>query len=170
MRAGVDASKKYPFLTEQTWEEFVQLKSTEEFQEISNKATETAKMNKNLAHLGPWGYRGNKERWDKDIELGATINGHHISDEQARDYIFAREKRTISREYIVAPESDALANEFIEKDKDGVDDVMKEVLGPEHPGRTRAVGYNVTLKESRKNQRNGKQHELPDIEDLVTKL
>lgn len=58
----------------------------------------------------------------------------------------------------------------IEKDKDGVDDLMKEVLGPEHPGRTRAVGYNVTLKESRKNQRNGKQHELPDIEDLVTKL
>lgn len=70
-------------------------------------------MNKNPAHLGPWGYRGNKVRWDKDIELGAKIKGHHISDEQARDFIFARAKRTISGEYIVAPESDALANEFV---------------------------------------------------------
>ncbi|CAH1414804.1 unnamed protein product [Lactuca virosa] len=169
MDNGLDASSFYPYLTKEAWEDFVKLKSTEEFQEKRKKGKETVKKNKNPAHLGPLGYRGNKARWDKDIELGAKIKGHHISSEQARDFIYARTKRTPSGDYIVAPESEQLADEFISKDKPGVD-LMATVLGKEHPGRTRAVGYNVTLKESRINQRNKKQQELPNLEDLVTRL
>nr|KAJ0221481.1 hypothetical protein LSAT_V11C200058300 [Lactuca sativa] len=164
MDNDLDASSFYPYLTKEAWEDFVKLKSTTEFQE-------TVKKNKNPAHLGPLGYRGNKARWDKDIELGAKIKGHHISSEQARDFIYARTKRTPSGDYVVVPESEQLADEFvsISKDKPGVD-LMEEVLGKGHPGRTRAVGYNVTLKESRINQGNRKQQELPDLEDLVTRL
>ncbi|CAH1442725.1 unnamed protein product [Lactuca virosa] len=158
MDNGLDASSFYPYLTKEAWEDFVKLKSTEEFQEKRKKGKETVKKNKNPVHLGPLGYRGNKARWDKDIELGAKIKGHHISSEQARDFIYARTKCTPSGDYIVAPEN-----------KPGVD-LMATILGKEHSGRTRAVGYNVTLKESRINQRNKKQQELPDLEDLVTRL
>ena len=49
-------------------------------------------------------------------------------------------------------------------------DLMTEVLGQEHLGRTRVVGYNVTLKESRISPRKRKQHELLDLEDLATRL
>ncbi|CAH1443478.1 unnamed protein product [Lactuca virosa] len=142
MDNDLDASTFYPYLTKEAWEDFVKLKSTEEFQEKRKKRKETVKKNKNPAHLGPLGYRGNKARWDKDIELG---------------------------DYIVAPKSEQLADEFISKDKPEVD-LMAKVLGKEHPGRTRAVGYNVTPKESRINQNNRKQQELPDLEDLVTRL
>nr|KAJ0214353.1 hypothetical protein LSAT_V11C400219880 [Lactuca sativa] len=166
MDNDLDASSFYSYLTKEAWEDFVKLKSTAEFQEKRKKGKETVKKNKNPAHLGSLGYRGNKAWWDKDIELGEKIKGHHIS-----NFIYAGTKRTPSGDYVVVPESEQLADEFvsISKDKLGVD-LMEDVLGKGHPGRTRAVGYNVTLKESRINQGNRKQQELPDLEDLVTRL
>lgn len=77
------------------------------------KGKEAVKMNKNPAHLGPQGYRGKKPQWDKDIESGVTIKGHHISSEHARDYLFARLNRTPSGEYVIPPEIEPLANEFV---------------------------------------------------------
>lgn len=58
----------------------------------------------------------------------------------------------------------------VEKDRLGCDDLMKEVLGPEHPGRTREVGYNISLKESGINERKRKKYELPEFDDLKEKL
>nr|KAJ0197582.1 hypothetical protein LSAT_V11C700371530 [Lactuca sativa] len=190
MDNDLDASTFYLYLTKELWEDFVKLKSTEEFQYLfmiflnntysnciymcegkKEKREGDCEEEQKSSSLRPLGYRGNKARWDKDIELGTKIKGHHISSEQTRDFIYARSKRTPSGDCIVAPESEQLADEFvsISKDKPKVD-LMAKVLGKEHPGRTRVVGYNATLKESRINQRNWKQQELPDLEDLVTRL
>ena len=81
--------------------------------EKRRKARNVVKKNKNPAHLGPRGYRGNKHRWVKDIESGATIKGHHISSEQARDYLFARLKRTPEGQYDIPPEIEPLVDAFV---------------------------------------------------------
>lgn len=50
-------------------------------------------------------------------------------------------------------------------------DLLVEVLGPEHPGRMRAIGYNVGLKQSILGikEKNRKKHEILDLKEMKAK-
>ncbi|KAL4568429.1 hypothetical protein LXL04_024042 [Taraxacum kok-saghyz] len=104
--------------------------------EIRRKGSETAKQNKNHPRLGSSGYRGMESKWDEEVNYGVTIKAHKIQSKRARYFIFARRKH--------------LGIEFSQGDFSGSRyDVLTEVIGPEHPGRTRGVGDNIGLKQSK---------------------
>ncbi|CAI9284343.1 unnamed protein product [Lactuca saligna] len=58
LKKGRNPVPEYPYLDEPTWNAFVQLKTSPSFQEVSNKATTTAKLNKYPPRIGSRGYRG----------------------------------------------------------------------------------------------------------------
>ncbi|KAL4580605.1 hypothetical protein LXL04_016805 [Taraxacum kok-saghyz] len=126
--------------------------------EIRRKGSETAKKkNKNHARLGSSGYRGMESKWNEEVNSGVTIKGHKIQSKQARFYVFAKRKRNHLGQLILTPETEPLADEIIQKDIEfsqrdisgSRSDVLTEVIGPEHPGRTRGVGHNIGLKKSK---------------------
>ncbi|CAH1418483.1 unnamed protein product [Lactuca virosa] len=147
------------------------------FQEISSKATETTKLNKYPPRIGPRGYRGMKPQWEKEMESGESTKFHNIRSERARNFILARLKRDPTGIYSLPTDLYSLASELIEKDTQlshgdwfpgpGAD-VLTEVLGPEHPGRTRAVGHNVGLRQSmpRVDKKKRKSHDKYNLEDI----
>ncbi|CAH1417330.1 unnamed protein product [Lactuca virosa] len=181
LKKGRNLVPEYPYLDEPTWNAFVQLKTSPSFQEISNKATTTAKLNKYPPRIGPRGYRGMKHQWEKEMESGESTEFHNIRSERARNFILARLKRDPTGIYSLPTDLYSLASELIEKDTQlshgdwfpgpGAD-VLTEVLGPEHPGRTRAVGHNVGLRQSmpRVDKKKGKSHDKYNLEDIKEKM
>ncbi|XP_052624656.1 uncharacterized protein LOC111917613 isoform X2 [Lactuca sativa] len=176
---GVNPVKEYPYLDKAMWKKFIVLKSTEEFEELRRKGREAANKNKNHPRLGPSGYRGNESKWDEEATSGVTIKGHNISSKRARNFLYARRKRNASGQLVITPETEPLADKIIQKDiliSQGVlelgprSDLLAEVLGREHSGRTRAVGHNIGLKQSMIYKRKKKEHELPDVEQMQEKL
>ncbi|KAL4585211.1 hypothetical protein LXL04_009827 [Taraxacum kok-saghyz] len=153
----IDPLGEYPYLEKKMWKNFLVLKSTEDFEEIRRKGSETAKKNKNHARLGSRGYRGMESKWNEEVNSGVTIKGHKIQSKRARFYVFARRKRNQLGQLILTPETEPLADEIIQKDIEfsqrefsgSRSDVLTEVIGPEHPGRTRGVGHNIGLKKSK---------------------
>ncbi|CAH1430846.1 unnamed protein product [Lactuca virosa] len=143
LKKGRNPVPEYPYLDEPTWNAFVQLKTSPSFQEISSKATETAKLNKYPPRIGPRGYRGMKPQWEKEMESCESTKFHNIRSERARNFILARLKRDPTGIYSLPTDLYSLASELIEKDTQlshgdwfpgpGAD-VLTEVLGPEHPG------------------------------------
>ncbi|CAH1426432.1 unnamed protein product [Lactuca virosa] len=162
------------------WNDFVKQKSKPEFKEIRVKATASVMMNKNPSRLGPQGYRGMRPRWEQEMESGVLTKAHQISSERARDYIFARLKCDSSGALIVTPDMEPLVDNIVEKEKQVSQgdleirpgsDLLVEVLGPEHPGRMRAIGYNVGLKQSILGikEKNRKKHEILDLKEMKAK-
>ena len=74
------------------------------------KATASVKMNKNPPRLGPLGYRGNRPRWEKEMESGEMTKVRKISSKRARDYIFARLKRDASGALRVTPQMEPIVD------------------------------------------------------------
>ncbi|CAI9296522.1 unnamed protein product [Lactuca saligna] len=93
LKKGRNPVPEYPYLDEPTWNAFVQLKTSPSFQEISKKATATAKLNKYPPRIGPRGYRGMKPQWEKEMESGESTEFLNIRSERARNFIFTRLKR-----------------------------------------------------------------------------
>ncbi|KAL4575120.1 hypothetical protein LXL04_021961 [Taraxacum kok-saghyz] len=142
MDKGIDPLKEFPYLEKETWKTFVKEKSTPEFQDIRVKATASVKMNKNPPLLGPLGYRGNRPRWEKEMESGEMTKVRKISSRRARDYIFARLKRDASGALRVTPQIEPIVDALVEKQNEVTQadseiapgsDLLVEVLGPEHP-------------------------------------
>nr|KAJ0228633.1 hypothetical protein LSAT_V11C100040270 [Lactuca sativa] len=136
---------KNPYLDEPTWNAFVQLKTSPSFQEISNKATETTKLNKYPPRIGPRGYGVMKPEWEKEMESGDSTELHNI-----------RNTQLSHGDWFPGPEAD----------------VLTEVLGPEHPGRTRSVGHNVGLRQSMPmiDKKKRKSHDKCNLEDIKEKM
>ncbi|CAI9270047.1 unnamed protein product [Lactuca saligna] len=116
---GVNPVKEYPYLDKAMWKKFIVLKSTEEFEELRRKGREAANKNKKPSSVGP-----KRVSW---------------------------RKRNASGQLVITPETEPLADKIIQKDillSQGVlelgprSDLLAEVLGREHSGRTRAVGHN----------------------------
>ncbi|CAI9302872.1 unnamed protein product [Lactuca saligna] len=180
MDKHIDPLEKYPYLDKDMWNDFVKQKSKPEFKEIRVKATASVMMNKNPPRLGPQGYRGMRPRWEQEIESGVLTKAHQISSERARDYIFARLKRDSSGALVVTPDMEPLVDNIVEKEKQVSQgdleirpgsDLLVKVLGPEHPGRIRAIGYNVGLKQSILGikEKNRKKHEILDLKEMKAK-
>nr|KAJ0214647.1 hypothetical protein LSAT_V11C400186960 [Lactuca sativa] len=181
LKKGRNPVPEYPYLDEPTWNAFVQLKTSPSFQEISSKATETARLNKYPPRIGPRGYRGMKPQWEKEMESGNSTEFHNIRSERARNFILARLKRDPTGMYSLPTNLYPLASDLIEKDTQlshgdwfpgPGEDVLTEVLGPEHPGRTRAVGHNVGLRQSmpRVDKKKRKSHDKNTFEDMKEKM
>ncbi|KAL4554169.1 hypothetical protein LXL04_039706 [Taraxacum kok-saghyz] len=143
------------------------------------RGSQTARKNKNHARLGAIGYFGKESQWDEEAASGVTIKGHNIKCKRARNFIFARRKRNRLGQLIITPKTEPIADSIIEKDihvSRGElnlvprSDVLKEVIGPEHSGRTRAVGHNIGLKESRIYKRKNKTHEEQNEQRMKEKI
>ncbi|KAI3510158.1 hypothetical protein L1887_25689 [Cichorium endivia] len=181
LKKGRNPLDEYPYLDEDTWNAFVRLKSSQEFEEISSKAKATVKLNKYPPRLGPRGYRGMKPRWEKELASGESTEFHNIRSERARNFILARLKRDPTGVCTLPAELYSLASEVIEKDTrlsqgDWVpgprEDVLTEVLGAEHPGRTRGVGHIVGLRQSMPgvDKKKRKSYDKSNLEDIKEKI
>ncbi|CAI9298761.1 unnamed protein product [Lactuca saligna] len=111
LKKGINPVPEYPYLDEPTWNAFVQLKTSPSFQEISNKATTTAKLNKYPPRIDPRGYRGMKPQWEKEMESGEATKFHNIRSERIE-----KDTQLSHGDWFPGPGAD----------------VLTEVLGPEH--------------------------------------
>ncbi|GJW96128.1 hypothetical protein Tco_0177936 [Tanacetum coccineum] len=114
---------KYTFIEPNIWEEFVKMESTPEKMAKHALGKKWAKLKKNPPRLGPKGYRGNIDKWEK-----GRASEEHLH---------------LSIRYPIAVIADKLLQieahtELINSSEveDGVD-LLIMVVGPEHGGRTR---------------------------------
>ncbi|GJY31183.1 ulp1 protease family, C-terminal catalytic domain-containing protein, partial [Tanacetum coccineum] len=146
---------KYTFIEPNIWEEFVKMESTPEKMAKHALGKKWAKLKKNPPRLGPKGYRGNIDKWEKERaseELCTPV--HKIPDRRGRYYCLARRVHDKVKGLMLSPEMQVIADKLIEAHtelinssevEDGVDPLIM-VVGPEHGGRTRGVGHLVGFK------------------------
>ncbi|PWA53690.1 hypothetical protein CTI12_AA442640 [Artemisia annua] len=146
---------KWTFIEPGTWEEFVKMESTPNKMAKHEKGRKWAKLKKNPPRVGPKGYRGNVDRWEKKSaseELCTDV--HKIPDRRGRHYCLARRVHDKVNGLMLSPEMQVIADQLIEAHtqlsnssevEDGVDPLIM-VVGPEHGGRTRGVGHLVGFK------------------------
>ena len=99
MRNGEEPFGRYKHLSREDWNSFVARCSTEDFQARSVKMSELRSKNKANHHLGPAGYIGKKDVWEKEDEQYAREvrrNPWHKYPGHCQSYIRARSKATDS--------------------------------------------------------------------------
>nr|GFB86941.1 hypothetical protein [Tanacetum cinerariifolium] len=134
--------QKYPFMEDRHWIDFIASKSTEKFLAKSEKAKQSALKNKDPARVGRWGYSGLRSYWrtNKDalVKLFPQLGALHS--ERAILHVLGRLRRN--------------KNTGLKELTSDVQERLKKldpligVLGPEHPGRTRAVSSVVRVKKA----------------------
>lgn len=169
--------QKYPFMEDRHWIDFVASKSTEQFLEKSEKAKQSARKNKDPARVGRWGYSGLRAFWrtNKDalVELFPQLGA--LQSERAILHVLGRLRRNKNTglKELTSDVQERL-NKLVLKERqmkaDGSffiagKDPLIGVLGPEHPGRTRAVSSVVGIKKAL-GYLGGKKKKKVTIEDL----
>ncbi|KAL4584034.1 hypothetical protein LXL04_008624 [Taraxacum kok-saghyz] len=151
-----DPRETWTYLEDADLEIFRQWISTDEFQVISEKAKASSQHNTNPAKVGPHGYRGNKLKWEQEMASGELEPQlYEIKSERGRDYVMGRRSKNASGSKTIPPSMKPIVNKMVEVQaqisKGDVvpgpgEDLLTMVIGPEHPGRTRAVGHDVGLR------------------------
>ncbi|PWA98442.1 hypothetical protein CTI12_AA016880 [Artemisia annua] len=151
----------YKFLDDRDWEDFVASKRSKDFLEKSAKSKASANQNKDPARVGRSGYIGKEAQWEEDmaelVEEYPDLEG--LQCVRSVKHVLGRlvlNKETGKKELTEAHQQrlQQLARAEREMTADGTihiagQDPLTRVLGPDHPGRTRAkssvVGKNKGL-------------------------
>ncbi|GKD50571.1 transposon protein, partial [Tanacetum coccineum] len=106
---------KYTFIEPDIWEKFVKMESTPEKMAKHAQGKKWAKLKKNPPRLGPKGYRGNIDKWEKERaseELCTPV--HKIPDCRGRNYCLARRVHDKVKGLMLSPEMQVIADKLIE--------------------------------------------------------
>ncbi|CAI9276142.1 unnamed protein product [Lactuca saligna] len=146
----------YSYLEKTALQKFKERISSKEFQDISEKARITSMCNTNPARVGPHGYRGNKPKWEQEKESGQLPSQlYEIKSERSLDYVLGRRSKNESGSKIIPPNMEPIVKKLIDVQKEisngdllpgPGEDLLTMAIGPEHPGRTRAVGHDIGLR------------------------
>ncbi|CAI9271355.1 unnamed protein product [Lactuca saligna] len=99
-----DPLETYSYLERNTLQSFRQRISSEEFQKISEKARASSMNNKNLARVGPLGYRGKKAKWEQEMASGQlTPQLYQIKSECSLHYVMGRWSKNQLGSNIIPP-------------------------------------------------------------------
>nr|KAJ0222087.1 hypothetical protein LSAT_V11C200066020 [Lactuca sativa] len=99
-----DPLETYSYLERNTLQSFRQRISSEEFQEISEKARASSMNNKNLARVGQLGYRGKKAEWEQEMASGQlTPQLYQIKSECSLHYVMGRRSKNQLGSNIIPP-------------------------------------------------------------------
>ncbi|XP_074369483.1 uncharacterized protein LOC141710885 [Apium graveolens] len=163
MRSGRNACETYPFINEDDWETFKTIHESAEFKEVSEKAKESQKHNKDPHFVGKGGYRGNRGKWRQDDPIASldktqsSIDPSILSTERSYDWVRARTKKNEDGSFYIpndhTKEVFQKIGELQGQISDGLwtpcghDDVLTRALGnKEHGGRVRGVGGRAKIK------------------------
>ncbi|GJU97935.1 hypothetical protein Tco_1327206 [Tanacetum coccineum] len=140
----------YKFLDDRDWEDFVASKRSKVFLDKSAKAKASANQNKDPARVGRSGYLGKEAQWKEEmaelVEEYPDLEGLQC-DRSVKHVLgrLVRNKETGKKELTEAHRLrlKQLARKEREMIADGTihiagQDPLTKVLGPDHPGRTRA--------------------------------
>ncbi|GKC71923.1 hypothetical protein Tco_1117806, partial [Tanacetum coccineum] len=140
----------YKFLDDRNWEDFVTSKGSKVFLDKSAKAKASANQNKDPARVGRSGYLGKEAQWKEEmaelVEEYPDLEGLQC-DRSVKHVLgrLVRNKETGKKELTEAHRLrlKQLARKEREMIADGTihiagQDPLTKVLGPDHPGRTRA--------------------------------
>ncbi|CAI9270208.1 unnamed protein product [Lactuca saligna] len=127
--------------------------SSKEFHEQSEKASTSSKHNTNPTRVVPHGYRGKKPQLQKVMASGELSSQlYEIKSERSRDYVMGRRSKNESGSNIIPPKIHPIVEKLVDvqaKISKGDlvltprEDLLTNVIGPEHPGRIRAVGHDI---------------------------
>ncbi|CAH1433786.1 unnamed protein product [Lactuca virosa] len=146
----------YSYLEKTALQKFKERISSKEFQDISEKARMSSMCNTNPARAGPHGYRGNKSKWEQEKASGELPSQlYEIKSERSLDYVLGRRSKNESGSKIIPPNMEPIVKKLIDVQKEIFkgdllpgpgEDLLTMAIGPEHPGRTRAVGHDIGLR------------------------
>ncbi|GJW48881.1 hypothetical protein Tco_0080527 [Tanacetum coccineum] len=105
----------YTSIEPEIWREFVKMESTPEKMAKHAQGKKWAKLKKNPPRLGPKGYRGNIDKWEKEgasEELCTPV--HKIPDRRGRNYCLARRVHDKVKGLMLSPEMQVIADQLIE--------------------------------------------------------
>ncbi|CAI9270207.1 unnamed protein product [Lactuca saligna] len=121
--------------------------------EQSEKASTSSKHNTNPTRVVPHGYRGKKPQLQKVMASGELSSQlYEIKSERSRDYVMGRRSKNESGSNIIPPKIHPIVEKLVDvqaKISKGDlvltprEDLLTNVIGPEHPGRIRAVGHDI---------------------------
>nr|KAJ0223770.1 hypothetical protein LSAT_V11C200069380 [Lactuca sativa] len=124
--------------------------------DISEKARMSSMCNTNPARVGPHGYWGNKAKWEQEKASGQLPSQlYEIKSERSLDYVLGRRSKNELGSKIIPPNMEPIVKKLIDVQKEisegdlllgPVEDLLTKAIGPEHPGRTRAVGHDIGLR------------------------
>uniref|UniRef100_J3N0I8 Ubiquitin-like protease family profile domain-containing protein n=1 Tax=Oryza brachyantha TaxID=4533 RepID=J3N0I8_ORYBR len=157
----LDLTGKYPQITAEVWTEFLTLKKSSEFINISNEHKRLQARNVHPHRLGTGGYIGKADTWAEEDEAarrsGAPVPFADLEEERARNWARARAKQNPDGTVMFPNEADAdvyrqmqyfvVSDQSSQSEIESVkreDDILTRALGnPEHGGRTRGIGSTV---------------------------
>nr|ABB47521.1 transposon protein, putative, CACTA, En/Spm sub-class [Oryza sativa Japonica Group] len=161
--ANLDPREKFPWITEQVWEEFHTKKSTPESRSSSEAYRLLQTKNQHPHRLGTAGYAGKEEEWQREDEEAEESNTPlvfgDIPHPRARNWARARyQKKDDGTIFMPNPEDQRVyeaIKELVAEQQASQeacsqryeDDLLTKVLGnKEHRGRTRGVGSSIPWK------------------------
>ncbi|XP_052623355.1 uncharacterized protein LOC111876917 [Lactuca sativa] len=138
--------------------------------------------NKNPARVGPLGYRGKKAEWEQEMASGQlTPQLYQIKSERSLHYVLGRRSKNELGLNIIPPTIQPIVDKLVDVqtqisegdlELSPGEDLLTKVIGPEHPGRTRAVGHDVGLRKGMQgtDKKKRKKHENETIVKLQTTI
>ncbi|XP_021727713.1 uncharacterized protein LOC110694856 [Chenopodium quinoa] len=145
---------KYPFIHESDWDTFVQICTSDEFKELSEKNREKAKKKSSSYRGGRLGYQYFQEEIEKELEKqGVHVSQvpQHLTWIKAHSHVkdgvitFDNLADKEIHDAIIALEGQVQRGEFIAKGRDDI--LAKAMHKREHGGSVRAVGSGITVKD-----------------------
>nr|KAJ0192578.1 hypothetical protein LSAT_V11C800445420 [Lactuca sativa] len=110
-----DPLETYSYLERSTLQSFRQRISSEEFQEISEKARASSMHNKNPARVGPLGYRGKKAEWEQEMASGQlTPQLYQIKSERSLHYVLGRRSKNELGLNIIPPTIQPIVDKLVD--------------------------------------------------------
>nr|KAJ0189162.1 hypothetical protein LSAT_V11C800443420 [Lactuca sativa] len=153
--------------------------------DISEKARMSSMCNTNPTRVGPHGYRGNKPKWEQEKASGQLPSQlYEIKSERSLDYVLGRRSKNESGSKIIPPNMEPIVKKLIDVQKEisngdllsgPGEDLLTMAIGPEHPGRTKAVGHDIGLRKGMQglDKKRGKpwtKKLLVQLDEAVTEL
>jgi len=153
---GLEPLEKHPHIEPADWNEFVQLRESEEAQAASERFRELRKRHLHDHNLGPVGYEGKIARWEKeDSDLsakGIPNPWDEFPEGRSRNWLRARSELAVSdgtAHIKWKKESTQQVPQEVKKKNENAlssgmtwereNDLLSACLGPEQPGRVRGV-------------------------------
>jgi len=188
---GLEPFEKHPPIEPADWNEFVQLRESEEAQVASERFRELRKRHLHDHNLGPVGYDGKIARWEKeDSDLsakGIPNPWDEFPEGRSRNWLRARSELAVSdgtAHIKWKKESTQQVPQEVKKKNENAlssgmtwereNDLLSACLGPEQPGRVRGVssynGWKHAWPESSGVSRKRKRASLVDVDKIKAEL
>ncbi|CAL4906881.1 unnamed protein product [Urochloa decumbens] len=188
---GLDPFSKHPYIEPEDWEEFVQFKKTEEAQAERERFKKLRDLNVHNHNMGPIGYDGKKEQWereDSDLTSQGILNPwDEYPPGRPRSWLRGRSSLEVSegkaqikwKKDRTASVSKEMKEKQAQAETLGINferenDLLTACLGPEQPGRVRGVsssmGWKYAWPECSGMYRKRKRNSLVDMEAIKDQI